>query len=423
MHISIQKGQPKESYISLPASKSLMHRYLIAAALANGESSLYHFTHNEDTLATMHALKKLGASFIQEEDRLLVRGISSTIHLEDTVIDAHESGSTLRFLIPLFSLSNQRIKFIGKGRLLERPQSVYEKIFTEEGLSFKHTLEYIEVEGALKAGKYSVEGNISSQFITGLFFTLPMCEGDSEIEILPPIASASYLNLTIDVLSKAGIKIRQEGNRYYIKGKQNYQPFDIDVPADDSQAAFFIALAQIVKVPIHLVNMDHDSKQGDHIIKDIVEKMGMDVEEKEKGYCFKDGELKGIEIDLEDCPDLGPILFALATQAKGTTTFLHTERLRIKESDRIQAMKEELAKLGYKIEDGNDWVKVYGHHEGINSRELYGHNDHRIVMALSILSTLFEEEIYIDRAEAIEKSYPKFFKDLEKVGIQIKYDI
>lgn len=421
MKLKISKGNIESTEIKVPCSKSIAHRALICASLAKGKSILHSLEYSEDIKATMNALKSIGVTYEESENGLIVNGVGDDFSLVNNIVDCNESGSTLRFLIPLLSLTKEEVTFIGSLRLLKRPLDIYHNIFIEQNLSFNLTENELVIKGALSSGKYTVAGNVSSQFISGLLFTLPLLDGDSEIEIIEPIESKSYIYLTIDSLKKAGIEVGFEKNIIYIKGNQRYEPFDMVIPGDDSQAAFFACLAQTVKKPITITNMEHDSLQGDHAIIDILRKMNMVVEEKERGYQFRPSFLVGTEIDLQDTPDLGPVLFAFSTLATGKTIFKNAGRLRLKESDRIYAMEEELKKLGLDIESSDDEVIVK---ESSISKyeELDGHNDHRIVMALSILAAGDENGVVINGVEAINKSYPKFFKDLEKIGVNV-YDI
>lgn len=411
----IKGSQLQPSSISLPSSKSLSHRALITASLANGTSVIHGLTDSADTLATKRCMERLGAKFEKNGTDIIVHGISS-FQYDGTDCDCGESGSTLRFLIPIFALLNQEITFVGHGKLMQRPQSVYEEIFAKQNLLFERIDNKLSLQGPLASGKYVVKGNVSSQFMSGLLFALPLLKKDSILEIEAPFESSSYVGLTLDSLKHAGIQIKQEGLTYYIPGNQTYQPFDCTVEGDDSQMAFFAEAACIQNVPIDVCNVRHDSIQGDHVIVDIIKRMGGNVEEIENGYRFSGNQLKGCQIDLADCPDLGPALFALASQCEGTTTFINAGRLRIKESDRIACMEEELRKLGVAISSTEDVVTIHGK-KGISTDVmLYGHNDHRIVMSLSMLASLTEKQIIIDGAEAVNKSYPRFFEDYVKIG-------
>jgi 3-phosphoshikimate 1-carboxyvinyltransferase len=410
----------QETAVSIPPSKSLSHRALITAALAPGTSIITNLAENKDTEATKRVLSSLGAEFEKEGNRTIVHGIQDLSAYEGQVLDCGESGSTLRFLIPLFALRNQTVRFTGHGRLMERPQSVYEDLFQKSHLFFEHTDQEIVLRGPLQAGEYTVDGNVSSQFISGLLFALPLCKGNSTLTVREPFASKSYVRLTLDALAKAGIVIRETGNVFTIPGSQTYQPFTSRMEGDASQAAFLAELGLIQKTPLEVWNLSHDSHQGDAVIFEIIRSLGAEVKEVPEGYRIVPGNLKGSVIDLEDCPDLGPALFALASQCEGMTTFLHAGRLRIKESDRIAAMEEELRKLGCRITSDPDTVRVEGPARIKGNVTLKGHNDHRIVMALSVLATIADGPVVIQGSQAVSKSWPSFFEDLKSAGGKIQ---
>ncbi len=423
MEVFIAKGENKDSVVKIPTSKSLSHRALLAASLHQGTSIIEDLVQNKDTEATMRVLKSLGASIETKGNKTYVQGVSSLDKKIEEVLDCGESGSTLRFMIPLFGLMQEEVSFTGHGRLMDRPQDVYEKIFKDQNLLFENQNHILKIKGPLKSGTYEIAGNISSQFITGLLFSLPLLNGDSVLHILPPYESKSYVKMSEDVLRKAGIEIVDEGETIYIKGNQTYQSIEMKIDGDDSQAAFFACLSQTKQEKITIDGMNPNSKQGDHEVINILKNMGAQVEEHESSTVIYPHTLRGCEIDLADCPDLGPVLFALASIVPGTTTFTNASRLRIKESDRIACMEEELKKLGCNIFSTFDTVTIQGIDEIKGNVHLNGHNDHRIVMALSVLLSSSSVGGYIDEAEAISKSYPNFFEDLEKCGVEVKkYD-
>lgn len=407
--------------IKIPSSKSMGHRAIICASLANGKSIINNLDYSDDILATIDGMRKLGANIQCEKDRLIVEGIENFRNLKENIVDCNESGSTLRFFIPIFSLTGEKISFIGKNRLLKRPQKIYEEIFKEQGLYYYHDEDKIEIEGKIKAKEYFIDGNISSQFISGLLFTLPLLEENSIINIKPPFESASYIDLTMEVLKEFGIEIRKVSPlRFEIQGGQKYVAKDYKVEGDFSQLAFFAVLGALNN-DLKCIGVKHNSKQGDKAIIDILKKSGVNIEEIEEGYIIHKGKVKGCEIDLGDCPDLGPILNVLAMYGEGEFKIFNAGRLRLKESDRISAMEEELKKLGVEIETTEDEIKILGKRNYLGNIEVFGHKDHRIVMSLAIAGTMLEKSIIIDGAEAVEKSYPKFFQDLESLNIKIEY--
>lgn len=407
--------------IKIPSSKSMGHRAIICASLANGKSIISNLDYSDDILATIDGMRKLGANIQCEKDRLIVEGIENFYSLKDNIIDCNESGSTLRFFIPIFSLTGEKISFTGKNRLLKRPQKIYEEIFKEQNLYYFQDEDKIEIEGKIKAKEYFIDGNISSQFISGLLFTLPLLEESSIININPPFESASYIDLTMEVLKEFGITINKVTPlRFEIQGGQKYRVKDYKVEGDFSQLAFFAVLGALNN-DLKCTGVKHNSKQGDKAIIDILKKNGVKIEEIEEGYLIHKGKIKDCEIDLGDCPDLGPILNVLAMYGEGEFKIFNAGRLRLKESDRISAMEEELKKLGVEIKTTEDEIKILGKRNYLGDVEVFGHKDHRIVMSLAIAGTMLEKPIIIDGAEAVEKSYPKFFQDLESLNIKVEY--
>lgn len=420
MDIFIGKGELTDADVTIPASKSLAHRALICASLHDGVSHIQNLVINKDTEATIRLLKTLGATFDFQGNDVTVHGIHDFSHFTGEVLDCGESGSTLRFLIPVFGLLDQEVTFTGHGRLMERPLTIYEEIFHKQGLLFGKEGNFLRIKGPLKGDKFKIAGNVSSQFVSGLLFSLCLAENASEIEIIPPYESRSYVLMTEDVLSSAGIGgTNDKWYDIFIPGKQKYQSINMRIDGDDSQAAFFACLASIRNVPVTVHDMSKNSSQGDHVIVDLLKEMGMEVIENEDGYTFIPHTLSPKVIDLADCPDLGPALFALATTIQGTTTFINAHRLRLKESDRIECMEEELRKLGCNISSTQDTVTVKGGSPIRSNVVLNGHNDHRIVMALSILVSSTDGSTITD-AEAIQKSYPEFFEDLKKCHVEVR---
>ena len=411
-------GQP----VRIPGSKSISHRTLIAAALSKEPAVISGLVENNDTEATIRCLKQLGASFVHNDDgTLTVTGIGDCFHYDGNPVDCGESGSTLRFLIPIFSLCGQKVIFTGHGKLMQRPQTVYEELFRSQSLLFKQDADILTIQGPLHAGHFHIPGNISSQFISGLLFALPLLNEDSVLEILEPYESGSYVGLTEDILEQAGIRFIDEGNRITIFGRQTYHCPSLTVDGDDSQAAFFAGLALTGRLPVTVQGMRHESRQGDHVIVELIERAGGHSIPMENGFCFEPDQYHGFNADLADCPDLGPILFALAAGAEGTSTFYHCGRLRIKESDRIEAMKEELSKLGIRLIEQGETVSIEGNPVIEGGVELDGHNDHRIVMALAVLAVKAKRPVIINGAEAVRKSYPAFFDDLKTAGAEVTY--
>ena len=399
MKIRIEKGAASGK-IKAPPSKSMAHRLLISAAMCDGVSRVRGISNCEDVAATLDCLAALGINATRVGDDVIVEGKSFRTVKPSRPLECRESGSTLRFMIPAAMLSGHTTVFYGAKRLMQRPMGVYEGLFSELGLTYISDGESIVVRGPLTSGKFSLVGNVSSQFISGLIFALPLADGDSVINITTPIESRSYIDLTINAVKKFGITV-EWADEYTLKipGNQVYKPTDITVEGDYSGAAFPDAL-NLFGGNVEVMGLDPESIQGDSVYK--------------RYYKMLDGGVPSIHIG--DCPDLGPIFFAIAA-AKCGGVFSGTKRLKIKESDRAAAMAEELKKFGTSVTVYDDSVVVYPAQFHAPTEALSGHNDHRIVMSLAILLTLTGGEI--DGAEAINKSYPEFFENLRSLGIGV----
>ncbi len=419
MKVTIHPKNITPTSVVIPPSKSMSHRAILCASLADGFSVVRNIDYSDDVKVTIEGMRKLGAKIIEFEDYVEIQGIKDFDHLTDSTIECNESGSSLRFFIPIFSLTNQKVHFTGKNRLLKRPQHVYAEIFKNQSIHYEHNEEVIEIDGSIKSGEFTLPGDVSSQFISGLLFALPFCEGNSTIHVLEPFESRSYVELTVQMLIKFGIIAGFiDKNTLVIKGSQHYRARDITVEADYSQLGFFAGLGSINNT-IDCLNLNKDSLQGDKEIISILREMNAKVLYTNEGIRFYKSELKATTIDLKDCPDLGPILMVIASFAKGTTTIINAGRLRIKESDRIAAMEEELRKCGVTISSTQDTVTIVGTDHFEATDDLFGHKDHRIVMSMAIAGTMANKPVTICGAECISKSYPGFFDDLKKIGIEV----
>ena len=403
--------------LDVVSSKSASHRALIAAGLASGKSTLHNLLDSEDITATKNALKALG---VKIEEGTIYGG---DLKVVETTIHANESGSTLRFMIPIALLFDTAITFTGQGNLPKRPLNLYKDLFNSSIL-FDHGEDFLplKVKGPLQGGQYQLLGNVSSQFITGLLFALPLCEGNSTITLNSPLQSKDYVAMTIDTLKRAKITIIEDSYRYIIPGNQHYSPFEITIEGDYSQAAFFM-VAGLLTNTITLRNLDVHSKQGDKAIIEIIQAMNGTIacDEINSTVTVTPSKTQGPRVDLANIPDLGPILMVLAALSEGTTYFENTERLRIKESDRLKAMIEILTKFGVTTTLKDHTLSVQGVTSLKGNQTFDGYQDHRIVMALSIAALKADGPITINGAEAIKKSYPQFFKDYTQLGGKIKY--
>ena len=418
MDVKIFPSKITKRKVQIPSSKSLVHRGIICAALAKGKSVIREVDISTDIQTTIDCVRMFGAKVEIIGRDVIVEGVE-TIDYNGEDVWCNESGSTLRFMIPIFSLSKKKVCFKGSSRLLQRPQEVYEQLFKEQGNSFTHSDELIIINGAIKAGEIVVDGNISSQFISGLLFALPLLKEDSIIRINPPFASRSYVDLTIDMLSKFNVCIEWKDElTLCIRGNQRYECKEEVMEADYSQLAFYGGLGAL-QGPLTCIGVNKNSLQGDKALIDILGNMGVDVFWNDNSITFNKGFLKASSIDLENCPDLGPMLFALAAFIFQETHFTNVSRLRIKESDRVGDMLKELNKLGVTTKSNENEAWITG--KKFDSATTFdGHNDHRIVMALAIIATCFEKPVIITGAQAVEKSYPNFFNDLKDLGIKVE---
>ncbi len=389
--------------VSAPPSKSFAHRYLIGSVLSRGKCVINNIADSDDISATLSCIEQLGGSVTKDGNTVTVIPTAKS-QIENAVFGCKESGSTLRFFIPVvLSTGAKNCTFSGSERLLARGIKEYEKLFENSDVKIKSDEKSIEVNGTLSAGNYEISGEVSSQYTTGMLFALSSTPGKSTLKITGNAESRAYVDMTIKVLKDFGADIREtEKNFFEINGNGRLSPGEFTVEGDWSNAAFLIALSRLAGT-ISVSGLNENSVQGDRFCT--------------AAFDALDGE--NAEIDLKDCPDLAPILFSYAAYKNGGK-FTNTRRLRVKESDRANVMAEELKKFGAN-------VKVYENSVEIEKTQLKppivplcGHNDHRIVMALSVLAVVFGAEI--DGAEAVNKSYPDFFRDIKKAGVNV-YEI
>ena len=408
--------------VSAPPSKSMAHRAVLCSALAKGTSHIENLEFSKDISATLAAAGQLCARVESGPADVLVEGLG---HFRPVFgpVDCCESGSTLRFLIPLASLTGQSITFVGRGRLMERPQSVYETLYREQNLHFEQANGQLTVAGSLRSGEYTLAGNVSSQFISGLLFTLPLLAGDSTLHLIPPVESRSYIEMTRAAQAAFGVTSHWlDDTTLCIPGGQQYHPRDYIVEGDYSQAAF-LAVLGAVKGGITLTGLAAETLQGDAAILDILRRCGAKFTRTEAGRVFEQAPLHGVDIDLADCPDLGPVLMVLGLLCEGTTVIRNAERLRIKESDRIAAMEAELRACGGVLSSEGGTITVQGCKPRLHAPEapLSGHNDHRVVMSLTVLALAADIPLAINEAEAVQKSWPHFFDALKPLGVEVHY--
>ena len=407
--------------VKIPPSKSMAHRAIICAALSDGLCIIENIDYSDDIIATIDAMNSLGAKIVKHKDYIEVIGAygSDEKPQETRIIDCNESGSTLRFLVPISLLFKGSSKFIGRGNLGKRPLTTYYNIFERQGIEYSYEEGNLNlvINGELNPGTFEVEGNVSSQFITGLLFTLPLLKEDSKIIITTEMESKGYIDLTLRAMSDFGVEIINNNYReFIIKGNQKYNARNYRVEGDYSQAAFFLC-ADSLGNDVLCKDLDLNSLQGDKEVIDILERMNVVFNANDIGVKgTTNGELASTVIDGSQCPDIIPVLTSVAALTKGTTEIINAGRLRIKECDRLAAVTSELNKLGAKIIEKEDGLVVTGVEKLQGGVEVWSHKDHRIAMTLAIASTRCEEPIVIKDYECIAKSYPNFFEDFKVLG-------
>ena len=381
--------------VSVPPSKSLAHRAIIAASLAKGISRIDHIEYSQDIKATIGAMEALGTIIEQHEDYLIING-NYTFTKNNTMpgvqIDCEESGSTLRFMVPISLAKENKVRFIGRGQLGKRPLDTYYEIFERQniGYLYRENVLDLNVVGELKPDLYRIPGNISSQFITGLLFALPLLSFDSIIEITTPLESKGYIDLTLQVLKLYGIEIvNHEYKQFIVRGRQEYKARDYRVESDFSQAAFYL-VAGALGNDVTLLDLNLDSLQGD----------------------------KATIVDASQCPDVIPVVSLALAVASGHSEVINAGRLRIKECDRLQATVEELNKLKAHAVEHESSMELDGV-ETLTGGNVSSHDDHRMAMMLAIASTVCKEPVIIDNKECVKKSYPSFWEDFEMLGGKI----
>lgn len=397
MQVNIKKSILSGEHFTRP-SKSFAHRYLFGACLSSGMCTISNVDFSEDIKASLNCINAYGKKHIidYENDKVIFDGTSSKNF--EPVFDCKESGTTLRIFMPIALEKYEKAKFIGTSRLIERGVSIYEDILST--VIFNEDKYSINTMGKIAPGEYNIRGDVSSQYISGLLFALPLMEGDSRINITTKIESKNYILMTLDVLEKFGIDIKEtetDGKiSFEIKGGQKYKSLDASIEGDYSNIAFIDAFNYFGS-NINILGLNQNSLQSDKVYKKYFEDLT-------KGYC---------EIDIANCIDLGPILITFACMSNGAK-FTNTKRLKIKESDRGQAIASELRKCNASIEIKENEIIV--NKTKLQSPDLPfdSHNDHRIAMSLSLLSSKFD--IIIDSAECVNKSYPGYFEDLKKLG-------
>lgn len=400
--------------VNVPPSKSDVHRAIICAAMANGVSRISPVALSNDIKATIGCIKALGADAVLENNVLTVDG-TNMYKNKTALLDCGESGSTLRFFIPIAAVGNINATFVGKGKLPQRPIGIFTEALPKAGTVCKTEGGLpLEIKGQLKSGIFEIPGNVSSQFITGLLLALPILEGDSEIVLTSPLESVGYIAMTIRTMKQFGVNIDTTESGWHIKGGQTYKSCNYTTDGDWSQAAFFMVLGAIGgKVTVK--GVAKDSTQGDKKCAEILAEFGAKVTQRDNEVTVEKGDLKAITIDASQIPDLVPVLSVCAAFAEGTTKIINAERLRIKECDRLKATAELLNNLGGKVKELSDGLEITGV-SSLKGGNVNGYNDHRIVMSAAVCAARSDGDITATFAMSINKSYPDFYIDYNSIG-------
>ncbi|MEL7609249.1 MAG: 3-phosphoshikimate 1-carboxyvinyltransferase [Bacillota bacterium] len=410
MRICIQPS-PLSGKVRAIASKSDAHRLLIAAALADAPTKLLLRGGSRDIDATVRSLTALGAVITRAQGSLTVEPIRGTP--ASPVLACGESASTMRFLLPVAPALCSGVRFTAEGRLPKRPLSPLKERMEEHGVNFLALPDGVSLTGRLSGGSYELPGDVSSQFISGLLFALPLTKEGGQIRLTTRLQSAGYVDMTLETLERFKIRVERKDNVFRVEGGQAYRsPGEIAVEGDWSNAAFFLA-AGAVGGDVTVTGLNQSSLQCDRAIYPILESMGADISWQNGALRVKKSALKGIEIDAGDCPDLVPILASLAAYAEGETRIYNAARLRIKESDRLEAMAKNLSSMGADITELPDQLVIRGG-SPLHSTRLSSFHDHRIAMSLAVAASTVGG--IIAHADAVDKSYPLFFKDYNKLG-------
>lgn len=400
--------------IVMPPSKSAAHRAIICAALAKGISKISPVELSNDISATINCVRTMGADISMNGNVLTIDG-TNTFSNKKALLNCGESGSTLRFLIPVAGVGGVNAVFTGEGRLPQRPIGIYLECLPKFGVECKTKGGLpLEIKGKLKSGVYSIPGNISSQFITGLLLALPLVDGDSEIIIIGNTESVGYIDMTINIMKEFGVNIGRTEKGYFIKGGQSYTARDFTVEGDWSQAAFFLAAGAIGDT-VTIKGLRTDSTQGDRMALDIFSRFGANIEVTDNKITISKNKLVATDIDATQIPDLVPILATVAALCEGTTKIYGAARLRIKESDRLTAICTGLNAVGANVTELPDGLIINGI-KTFKGGFAEGYNDHRIVMSMAMASICSESDITITDAQSINKSYPTFFEEFNRMG-------
>ncbi len=403
------------------SSKSDLHRAIIAASLCEEPTQIHCNTLSADIVATVSCLNAMSADIRAEksDNGYFISVCSGKKKNRITICDCNESGTTLRLLTPIATVAHKNVRFTGKGRLAERPMEPLLSVMKQHGVSFSADKLPFTAKGKLKPGTYKIAGDVSSQFISGLMFALPLLNKKSKIMVTTKLESAPYVDMTISTLKTFGVEVDKVPAGFVIEGNQTYHsPGVVYAEGDWSNSAFWLSAAAICgDITVHGLNYPN-THQGDMVIVRLLRNFGADISYKKSGsltsVTAKKGTLKGIAVDLSQCPDLAPILAVVGAAAEGSTILTGAGRLKLKESDRMATTAELINSLGGEAKIYDDTIVVRG--GGLKGGRVNSHNDHRLAMAAAVAGCFSQEPVVIDDAGAVSKSYPQFFSDFKKLG-------
>lgn len=402
--------------VRIPASKSQAHRLLICAALGEERTEIRCDGISADIAATVDCLNALGAKIACEGERITVDPIR-TVSEGLCTLPCGESGSTLRFLLPLCGALGAEAVFCMQGRLPERPLAPLDAVLREHGMAIRQEGDRLFCSGKLIPGDYSLPGNVSSQYISGLLMALPLLEGESRLQVTGPVASAGYIAMTEDALNLAELRFEKDGWLYSIPGGQRSRmPSPLSVEGDWSNAAFFLAAGALSQRGVRVCGMNPASSQGDRAVLEILRRFGAEITVEKNEIIVSRGSLLTVDIDAEPIPDLIPVLSVVAACAAGETRIRNAGRLRLKESDRIESTAALIRALGGEVTAGADWMRIRGHRT-LPGGTVDSFGDHRIAMAAAVAASLCEKEVTVLGSECVRKSYPRFWEDWEGLAV------
>jgi len=407
--------------VQILSSKSELHRLLMLSALCadKTETSIaFVGKPSKDVLATIDCMNIGGASIVENNSVFYSMPINNR-PLYPITVSCNESGSTLRFLLPVFSALGKKYTVLVNGRLSSRPLSPMYELLTQNGVTLSRNGVYpLSVYGKFTGGDLSIDGSVSSQFITGLLMALPLTEKGGSVTVTGDFQSRPYVDITVDAMKKFGVEVVVDGNKYIVPKTDYVSPGDIKAGGDWSNSAFFL-VAGAIGGNVTVSGLDMDSKQGDKAIVDILKAFGANVEVLSDSIKVSKSKLKAIDVDAKDIPDMVPALAVLASVADGKTRIYNAQRLRIKESDRIKSVVEMINNLGGEAEETDDGMIITGK-QFLTGGTVSSYNDHRIAMSASVASVVCKNTVTVLGAEAVNKSYPEFYEKIKALGSNVK---